>query len=75
MRNVSLASSGGLQNIDGWRKLSRALSESLVGVQVKPNPRAIGFLLAAGILFAMSLTHMLRNPVELAQAVKEVFAF
>jgi hypothetical protein len=75
MRNVSLAASGGDQNIDGWRKLTRALASSLTDVQVKPNPRAIGFLLVAFLLFATSLTHLLGNPVELAQAVREIFAF
>jgi hypothetical protein len=75
MRNVSLSSSGGRQDVDGWHKLTRALAESLTSVRVKPNPRAIGFLLVAVVLFATSLTLLWRNPVELAQAVREVFAF
>jgi hypothetical protein len=75
MRNVSLSSSGGQQDVDGWHKLTRALAESVKNVHVKPNPRAIGFLLVAVVLFATSLTQLWRNPVELANAVREVFAF
>lgn len=75
MRNVSIASSGGVQNYDGWRQLCRSLAESLVEVRVQPNPRAIGFLLIAAILLTTSLTSLLRNPVELAQALEELFAY
>jgi hypothetical protein len=75
MRNVSIAASGGAQNFDGWRQLSRTLAESLAGVRVQPNPRAMGLLLVAAFLFAVSVSELLRNPVELAQAMKELFAF
>ena len=75
MRNVTLAASGGRQNIEGWRRLTRELVASLTGVRVKPNPRAIGFLIASAALVALAVSHMLRNPVELAQAVREVFAY
>ncbi len=75
MRNVSLVASGGRQNIDGWRRLSRELSIALGAVRVKMNLRAIGFLLAAAVLFAVSVGQMLNHPVELAQAFREVFAF
>jgi len=75
MRNVSLAPSGGRQNLEGWRKLTRELSASLASVRVKSNPRAFGFLLAAAGLLGISLSHILRHPVELAQAFREVFAF
>jgi hypothetical protein len=75
MRNVSLAPSGGRQNLEGWRKLTRELSASLAGVRVKSNPRALGFLLAAASLLGISLNQMLQNPIELAQAFREVLAF
>jgi hypothetical protein len=75
MRNVSLVSSGGRQNLDGWRRLTREVSASLAGVRVKPNPRALGFLTAAAALLASSMSYMLRHPVELAQAVREVLAY
>ncbi|MEX2317656.1 MAG: hypothetical protein WD669_10930 [Pirellulales bacterium] len=75
MRNVSLVASGGRQNLDGWRRLARELAASLAVVRVKVNPRAIGFLAASAALLAISVSHMLRNPVELAQAVREVLAY
>lgn len=75
MRNVSLVSSGSRQNIDGWRRLARELSGSLRRMRVKSNPRAIGLLLVSLLLLAVSVTHMLNHPVELAQAMREVFAY
>ena len=50
MRNVSLVSSGGRQNIDGWRRLARELRRSLRTMRVKSNPRAIGLLLVSLVL-------------------------
>jgi hypothetical protein len=75
MRNVSLASSGSRQNLDGWRELARALAAGLKPVRVKPNPRGIGFLLLALALMAGSLTSLVSHPKELAYAVEEVFAY
>jgi hypothetical protein len=75
MRNVSLVSSGSRQNIDGWRRLARELAGSLRPMRVKSNPRAIGLLLAAMLMLAGSVSYMLSYPVELAQGVREVFAY
>jgi len=75
MRNVSLASSGSRQNLDGWRQLARELAPSLKRVRVKPNPRGVGLLLVAILLLAGSLTSLVSHPQELACAVQEVFAF
>jgi hypothetical protein len=75
MRNVSLASSGGRQNIEGWRRLARELSSTLRTTRVKSNPRAIGFLAVSLALFAISLTQLLNRPEALMQAMNEVFAY
>jgi hypothetical protein len=75
MRNVSLASSGSRQNLDGWRELARELAAALRPVRVKPNPRGVGFLLLALVLLAGSLASLVNHPNELAYAVEEVFAF
>lgn len=75
MRNVSLASSGSRQNLDGWRELSRALATALKPVRVKPNPRGVGFLLLAVLLMSGSLMSLVNHPKELAYAVQEVFAY
>ena len=59
MRNVSLASSGSRQNLDGWRRLARELATALRPVRVKPNPRGgrlsarVAVLLMAGSLDAV----------------------
>lgn len=75
MRNVSLASSGPRQNLEGWRRLARALSEKLATIRVQPNPRSVSFFLAAVIIMAMTLAHLIRNPAELAEAMREVFEY
>lgn len=75
MRNVTLASSGSRQNIEGWRRLARELAADLKPVRVKPNPRAVGLLLGALALLALSVTHMLSHPVELAQGMSQVFSY
>ena len=75
MRNVSLASSGSRQNLDGWRELARELAAALRPVRVKPNPRGVGFLLLAILLMAGGLASLVNHPKELAYAVEEVFAF
>jgi hypothetical protein len=75
MRNVSLVSSGGRQNIDGWRRLAQELRRALVPVRVKSNPRAIGLLIVSLALLALSVVQMTANQDELMQAVNEVFAY
>jgi hypothetical protein len=75
MRNVSLVASGSRQNLEGWRQLARELAAALRPVRVKPNPRGVGFVLAAVLLMAGSVTYLVQRPVELAYAMKEVFAF
>jgi hypothetical protein len=75
MRNVSLASSGSRQNLDGWRELARTLTTALKPARVKPNPRGVGFLLVAALLMVGSLAGLVNHPKELAYAVQEVFAF
>jgi hypothetical protein len=75
MRNVSLASSGPRQNLDGWRQLARELAPTLKRVRVKPNPRGVGLLLVAILLMAGTLGSLVSHPQELAYAVQEVFSF
>jgi hypothetical protein len=75
MRNVSLVASGGRQNLDGWRRLSRELGRSLASVRVKTNPRAVGFLVVSLALVSICITYLLMRPSELTQAMNEVFAY
>ncbi len=75
MRNVSLVASGGSQNLAGWRQLAGELYQRLRPLRVSPNPRALGILLAALILFVASTSHMLANPQDVAQAMQEIFTY
>ena len=75
MRNVSLVSSGGRQNIDGWRRLAREFGAALRKVRVKSNPRAIGFLVVSLALLTISVAELLNHQESLVQAMNEVFAY
>jgi hypothetical protein len=75
MRNVSLVSSGSRQNLDGWRLLARELATTLAAVRVKSSPRAATLLIVSAALFTISLVHMLTHPGDLAQAMRDVFAY
>jgi hypothetical protein len=75
MRHCSLVSSGGKQDMAGWQHVSAELRTHLATLRVSPNPRALGLMLAATALFAVSVLHMLNNPQQVAQAVKEMTSF
>jgi hypothetical protein len=75
MRHCSLVSSGGKQDMEGWQRVSAELRTELAMQRVSPNPRALGLMLAATALFAVSVLHMLNHPHEVAQAVNEMTSF
>lgn len=75
MRNVSLVSSGGRQNIDGWRRLAQELRRALRPMRVRSNPRAVGLLIVSLALLGLSVAHMSLRSEELMQAVNEVLAY
>ncbi|MEM8866247.1 MAG: hypothetical protein AAGF31_11945 [Planctomycetota bacterium] len=75
MRNSSLVSSGGEQNIEGWRKLRRAVERSVATLHVRPNPRSISFFLLCTALLSISLFSLMGDPLEVAKAWQEIFAF
>ncbi len=75
MRNVSLIASGGSQDLAGWRRLAGELYERLKPLRVAPNPRALGILLAALALIAVSMSQLLAHPQHVAQAMREIFTY
>ena len=75
MRNVSIIASGGRQNLGGWRQLAGQLYMRLRLLRVEPNPRALGILLVATVLFLGTTLNMLSSPQQVAQAMQEIFAY
>ncbi len=72
LRNVSLVSSGPVQNHQGWRRLELALAARLASLETPRNPRA-AFLLAAGALVAVVLVLAIaRDPQAVAQSFYEM---
>ena len=75
MRHVSIVSSGAKQNLEGWRLLSAELHNRIDDLPVTPNPRSLGLFLAATAMIVMSLSRVLTNPEQVAQAMTEMFLF
>lgn len=75
MRHCSLIASGGKQDTEGWRRLSAELRTQLTSLRVAPNPRSLGLMIAASALITVSITHMLRKPQQVAQAMQEMMSF
>lgn len=75
MRHVSLVAGGTRQNLAGWRCLATQLQNRLETFQVASNPRALGILLMALLLLAISTGHMLAHPQQVAQAMSELFLY
>ena len=75
MRNVSLASSGSHQSLDGWHCLATLMAKKLSVIRVQSNPRAISFFATAAVLIALSFTQLLSRPMELAEAIREVWKY
>jgi hypothetical protein len=75
MRNTSLVSSGGRQNIDGWRRLAQELSSTLKNIRVKPNPRSVGFLTVSVVLLAMCVALLVVRQEAVLQAMNQIFAY
>lgn len=72
MRHSSLVSSGGKQSTPGWQRLSAELRTELAGLRVAANPRSLGLVLLAAGLLALSITQMVAQPQEVAQAMQEL---
>jgi len=75
MRNVSLVASGGRQNAEGWRALHAQLRTRLVALPTVSNPRAVGLVLAAAALTAVSIGALVGRPAQVAAAAQEMLAF
>jgi hypothetical protein len=75
MRHASLIAAGGKQNLAGWKRLSAELRTQLTALRVGRNPRALGLMLVAGALLALSINQMLARPQEIAQAMHEMLNF
>ncbi|MEM6329876.1 MAG: hypothetical protein AAF790_06475 [Planctomycetota bacterium] len=75
MRNTSLVASGGEQNLEGWRRLRKAVSRALAPLAVQPNPRSVSFFIMGGFLTGVVLVRLTMLPLEVAKALGEVFAY
>lgn len=75
MRNVSLVSSGGRQNLEGWRRLSHELFSTLKTIRVKPNPRAVALLTASIVLLSLCIAQLVTRQEATLQAMNQIFAY
>ncbi len=72
MRNVSLVANSDTQSFSGWRRLERSLRSVLAGVEVGPNPRGVGMLLAGLLLLTAMVYQAVADPQSIAQGFFEM---
>lgn len=72
LRNVSLVANGERQNFDGWRRLEKALAESLRMTRVAMLPRGLTLITAGLLLLALCLIESLGNPQALAHGMTDL---
>lgn len=75
LRNVSLVSSGPVQNYQGWRRLELALGAALARVEVPRNVRAASLVSAGLILAAFLVLTVSRESQAVADALVQAIHF
>jgi hypothetical protein len=75
LRNVSLVSSGPVQNHQGWRRLELTLAEALARVEVPRNVRAVSFVSAGLIILTFLVLSVSREADAVAQTLRDAMPF
>ncbi|QDT67315.1 hypothetical protein MalM25_02120 [Planctomycetes bacterium MalM25] len=74
MRNTSLVSSGGRQDLAGWRRLGRTVERSLRDTETPPSSRGAS-LLGVGVgLLVMSVARLVSDPPAVLAAWQQIIA-
>lgn len=75
MRNTSLVSSGGRQDLAGWRRLSRFIERSLRGREIRTAGRGAG-LVGTGVgLLVVVIARLTADPAVVAASWDQILAF
>jgi hypothetical protein len=72
LRNVQLIALGAPQNLDGWRRLERALAEALATTRVQVNTHGLSLLFFALVMGGMVAYALLSGKQEIAQALRDM---
>jgi hypothetical protein len=72
LRNVQLIALGAQQNLDGWRRLERALAEALATTRVPVNTHGLSLLFFALLMGGMVAYALLSGKQEIAQALRDM---
>ena len=72
MRNVSLVANSDAQSFGGWRRLERSLRSVLANVEVGPNPRGVGMVLAGMLILTSMVYQAVADPQAIAQGFFEM---
>ncbi len=75
LRNTSLVASGSKQNLQGWSLLANDLRVRLRYYKTEPLMPAALLLIAAAVLIAMSTISLTSDPLAVAEAQRDIFAF
>lgn len=75
MRVTSLVSSGGEQDLQGWRRLSKALERSLRPIRVQSFPHGKVFVASGLILLLVATIALASNPQAVEVAFQQLTQF
>jgi len=72
MRNVSLKSVGGNQDLHGWRRLEQELAAALSQEEVPRNYRCLGLFLSGLLILAGLAAVIARDPQAITQSISDL---
>lgn len=72
MRNVQLVSSGPHQSLAGWRRLERALVQTLRGTPSQPNPYGFSLVFFGLLMVALITSAIIGDTPAVDQAFREM---
>jgi hypothetical protein len=72
MRNISLKSIGGNQDLHGWRRLEQRLAAALSREHVSRNPAGLGVLMAGSLILGLLAAAIARDPQVINQSISDL---
>jgi hypothetical protein len=72
MRNISLKSIGGNQDLHGWRRLEQRLAAALSREHVSRNPAGLGVFLAGSLILGVLAAVIARDPQVINQSISDL---
>jgi hypothetical protein len=72
MRNISLKSIGGNQDLHGWRRLEQRLAAALSRENVSRNPAGLGVFLSGSLILGLLAAAIAHDPQVINQSISDL---